>query len=168
MVYQLGPPALFLTLNPPRPVEWPDFFRCVNMTRDGVRAASSTELANIVTEHPVEWVLYFEYRLNGVVEWLTGPDAPFGQITDTVVVIEEQARGFLHAHTLLWVRAPDVVTELGRAQFPRWYAGEEQISGERWDGAILNVTTVLPLAFDRASMNGASQVFFNVVLMEPP
>jgi hypothetical protein len=26
MIAQLGPPAIFLTLNPPRPREWPEFF----------------------------------------------------------------------------------------------------------------------------------------------
>ena len=128
IIRQIGKPTLFLTLNPPRPVEWPEFFVQSDARRfpsvEAVRNSSSDALSSFISTHPCEWTLYFMSRLHGVLRLLRSDESPIGRVTDYTVCLEEQARGYLHAHTILWVEgAPDLATETGRQQFPHWYSG---------------------------------------------
>ena len=125
IIHQLGPCHLFLTLNPARPKQWADFFLLFSPERfktlDDVRKTSASELASLAYKMPVEWAMYFEYRLQQILDKITGDTSPIGRCTNYVVTIEEQHRGWLHAHCLLWMEnAPDVLTAEGKAQFPDW------------------------------------------------
>jgi len=124
----LGPNCIYMTLNPPRPVEWPEFFVSVDPVSfpnvNAVRSASTTELANFVERHPVEWVLYYEERFREILGLLIDPNGGIFEngvyVVDYYYVVEEQERGYLHIHMLLWLSyAPDLTTVAGRRAFPQ-------------------------------------------------
>jgi hypothetical protein len=169
MIAQLGPPAIFLTLNPPRPREWPEFFVeisafgpnttidmvCSTRTRaneparvsawplphrlclllsagwscgfcccDQVMQRTNRQLTEVASRCPVEWALHFDRRLREMLRELTGASSPIGTIRDYFVAIEEQARGWLHAHMLLWSpRAPNLHAPSRDRDFVQWWEG---------------------------------------------
>ena len=67
----------------------------------------SKKLAHTVVAH-------FDERVREFKRWLLHDDSVLGDVVDMVARVEFQARGYPHAHILVWVRdAPDVHTEEG-------------------------------------------------------
>ena len=142
MIRQVGVPCLYQSLNPPRPVERPEFFVSVDPEQypdvDAVRATARGELARFVEEHPVEWVLHQEKEMLETFRrmysgecWPAGVHGRYREtgrqkrplhITDHFIVVEEQQRGYLHFHLLLWAQdAPSLATDDGLKEFPEWW-----------------------------------------------
>ena len=102
-------------------------------TLDDVRKTSDAELASLAYTMPREWAIHFEYRLQHILDRIKGNTRPIGRCTHYAVTIEEQHRGWLHAHCPLRMeKAPDVLTAEGKSHFPDWV--EEMVS----------ITTSLP------------------------
>ena len=68
------------------------------------------ERSKYLRRNPVTGVRMFQHRIQSFfAQYLLSDAHPLGEITDYVIKIEFQMRGFPHAHCLLWVKdAPKI------------------------------------------------------------
>jgi hypothetical protein len=89
-----------------------------------VMQRTNRQLTEIASRCLVEWALHFDRRLREMLRELTGVSSPIGTIRDYFVAIEEQVRGWLHAHMLLWSPdAPNLHAPSRDQDFVQWWEG---------------------------------------------
>ena len=114
MIRQLVTPTWFFTLSA-ADLKWPDMIQTiakqygVHYTDDEVAALSFNEKSNWLKRNPVTAARHFHYRLTMLFQdFFKSTAKPLGEIADSAIRIEFQARGSPHAHCVIWVKdAPE-------------------------------------------------------------
>jgi hypothetical protein len=93
MIKQLGPPSIYMTLNPPSPLEHPEFFiECgLYASVDEVRQHTSQFLTKLAASRPVEYANFMYRRVHDLLKWIQHEEI-FPDLLDWVIVTEEQVR----------------------------------------------------------------------------
>ena len=110
MICQLGTPTWFFTLSA-ADLKWSDMIQTiarqygVHFTDNEVARLSFDDKSNWIKHNPVTAARHFQYRLNALFQdFLKSTAKPLGEIADYAIRIEFQARGFPHAHCVIWVK----------------------------------------------------------------
>ena len=110
MIQTLGIPTWFLTLSA-ADMKWPEVIQVIAWqygtiyTEDEVLQLSWTMKSMWLRSNPITAVMMFQYRLDTfVTTFLKSSSKPIGEVVEYVILIEFQARGSPHVHTLIWIK----------------------------------------------------------------
>lgn len=106
LCFSVGLPSLFVTINPAdihSPVAL--YFAGINLDLDNIlpeQLASSYERAKIVANHPVATAKFFHYLIKNLLKCLV-QGGVLGPVKAYFGTVENQGRGSLHLHLLIWL-----------------------------------------------------------------
>ncbi|CAF3982015.1 unnamed protein product [Rotaria sp. Silwood1] len=107
LIFNQGLPSIFLTINPADiNSRVALYFAGVNLDLDAIipnNLPSAYERAEIIASHPVATAKFFHRLITTVLETMISGEGVLGPVKAYFGTVENQGRGSLHLHMLIWL-----------------------------------------------------------------
>jgi hypothetical protein len=107
LIFNQGLPSIFLTINPADiNSRVALYFAGINLDLDAIipnNLPSTYERAEIIASHPVATAKFFHRLITTVLETMIAGDRVLGPVKAYFGTVENQGRGSLHLHMLIWL-----------------------------------------------------------------
>ena len=107
LIFNQGLPSIFLTINPADiNSRVALYFAGIDLDLDAIipnNLPSTYQRAEIIASHPVATAKFFHRLITTVLETMIAGEAVLGQVKAYFGTVENQGRGSLHLHMLIWL-----------------------------------------------------------------
>ncbi|XP_066599997.1 uncharacterized protein [Prorops nasuta] len=108
MIHNYGPATWFLTLSPSEWL-WSDmieYLREINSPK-----SKTMSINELIASDPISVSRFIKNKLQAIIDFITSPDNPIGEVSHYFIRREYQGRGTQHFHMLIWIKDAPIINE---------------------------------------------------------